>query len=86
MPSANIASYSSNGATGVIGHYTQVVWAESYALGCGYVYFNDGQWYTRVNLMHISINLSNFSLLKFVFELYPEYGLFYECTNSFYRY
>jgi len=34
-------SYSSNkaetGATGVIGHYTQVVWAESHEVGCGYM-------------------------------------------------
>merc|ERR1712020_452603 len=34
-------SFSSNnaltGATGVIGHYTQVVWAESHEVGCGYM-------------------------------------------------
>lgn len=47
FPPANVGSYSSNGATGVVGHYTQVVWADSYAIGCGFVYFNDGQWYTR---------------------------------------
>ena len=26
-----------NGATGVIGHYTQAVWAETTDVGCGYI-------------------------------------------------
>ena len=25
------------GATGVIGHYTQVVWAKTYEVGCGFM-------------------------------------------------
>jgi len=32
-----------NGATGVIGHYTQVVWAETTDVGCGYIAKLDGQ-------------------------------------------
>ena len=55
MPPENIEPYSSNGAPGVIGHYSQVVWAESYAVGCGYVYFFDGQWYKKVGRMHIYV-------------------------------
>ena len=31
FPPANVGSFSSDGATGVVGHYTQVVWAESVA-------------------------------------------------------
>ena len=29
------------GATGVIGHYTQIVWAETSEVGCGYIRFTD---------------------------------------------
>ena len=64
MPATCVNPYSQNGATGVIGHYTQVVWAESYAVGCGYVYFNDGQWYTKVIAMHIFINMSKCTFLS----------------------
>ena len=36
-----VESFSSNqtltGATGTIGHYTQVVWADTYEVGCGYM-------------------------------------------------
>ena len=41
FPAANVAAFSSNGATGVIGHYTQVVWAESQKIGCGVIYYKD---------------------------------------------
>ena len=38
---AAVTSFSSNkaetGATGTIGHYTQVVWADTYEVGCGYM-------------------------------------------------
>merc|ERR1719445_29496 len=27
------------------GHYTQVVWAETTEVGCGYTYYKDGRWY-----------------------------------------
>ena len=40
-PAANVGSFSSVGATGVIGHYTQVVWAETKKVGCGVIYYRD---------------------------------------------
>ena len=40
-PAANVGSFSSVGATGVIGHYTQVIWAESKKVGCGVIYYRD---------------------------------------------
>ena len=41
FPAANVGAFSSAGATGVIGHYTQVVWAESQKVGCGVIYYKD---------------------------------------------
>ena len=32
-------------------HYTQVVWAESYEVGCGYIQFKNGKWYKKVSLI-----------------------------------
>ncbi len=49
FPPANVGSFSSNGATGDIGHYTQVVWAESHEVGCGYINYLKNGWYTKVN-------------------------------------
>ena len=34
FPSDNVKAFSMNGATGVIGHYTQVVWAETQKEQC----------------------------------------------------
>ena len=48
-----VESYSNNktvtGATGVIGHYTQVVWADTYEVGCGYLLSNKGKWQETVS-------------------------------------
>jgi len=41
-PASNIGAFSSDGATGTIGHYTQVVWAETEFVGCGVIYYKDG--------------------------------------------
>merc|ERR1712080_54462 len=38
----NIDPYAFSSGTG---HYTQVVWAETTELGCGWSYFKDGSWY-----------------------------------------
>ena len=40
-PAANVGSWSEVGATGDIGHYTQIVWAETKKVGCGVVYYKD---------------------------------------------
>ena len=47
------------GSTGVIGHYTQVVWAETAEVGCGYMtsFVND-------RLESVRIFASKFILLK----------------------
>ena len=37
FPSGNVGSFSSNGATGVVGHYTQLVWGATTKVGCGFV-------------------------------------------------
>ena len=34
--------------TGVIGHYTAVVWAETKKVGCGYVHIQKNGWYTKI--------------------------------------
>jgi hypothetical protein len=41
-PSANIGSFTSSGANGTVGHYTQVIWAETQSVGCGAIYYKDG--------------------------------------------
>ena len=43
FPSDNVKAFSMNGATGVIGHYTQVVWAETKKVGCGVMYYKDSR-------------------------------------------
>lgn len=41
FPSQNVDSFSEDGATGVIGHYTQLVWAETEYVGCGLINYKD---------------------------------------------
>ena len=31
-----------------VGHYTQMVWAETYKIGCGFIMHNRGEWYKKV--------------------------------------
>ena len=40
-PAANVGAFSQAGATGITGHYTQVVWAETQYVGCGVIYYKD---------------------------------------------
>ncbi|XP_069982223.1 venom allergen 5 [Penaeus vannamei] len=43
MPNTFVGSFNSVPPSGkVIGHYTQLVWGESYEIGCGAVHFTDG--------------------------------------------
>jgi len=39
MPNTLVESFGSNTCSGVIGHYTQVVWAETYEVGCGAIHY-----------------------------------------------
>merc|ERR1711962_508057 len=45
MPPAAVSEFPKNatkaGATGEIGHYTQIVWAETSEVGCGYIRYTD---------------------------------------------
>ena len=41
FPKANVGSYSSNGGTDVVGHYTQLVWGSTKKIGCGWIEFED---------------------------------------------
>ena len=31
-----------------VGHYTQMVWADTYKVGCGFIMHNRGEWYKKV--------------------------------------
>jgi len=46
MAGKSVDSFSSGGP--VTGHFTQVIWAHSYIVGCGYVQYNDGGWITQL--------------------------------------
>jgi hypothetical protein len=39
MANSDVAPFSNDGASGVVGHYTQLVWGESKEVGCGFVSF-----------------------------------------------
>ena len=36
------------GTTGTTGHFTQVIWAETYKVGCGFIIYQEGKWYKRL--------------------------------------
>lgn len=36
------------GVTGKVGHYTQIVWAETYKIGCGYIMYKKGKKFNKV--------------------------------------
>jgi len=37
------------------GHYTQVVWAETSAVGCANVYYQDGTWYKNLVMCNYAV-------------------------------
>merc|ERR1712080_707277 len=39
-----VGSFCKGNSTGTVGHYTQVVWATSVKIGCGFRYFTKGGW------------------------------------------
>jgi len=54
----NVGNFQNNGGPAV-GHFTQVSWAESYLIGCGYCKKNEGQW-TKEYLVCQYYNQGNF--------------------------
>ena len=58
FPSSNISPFNSknnvpiNPRTGkpkMVGHYTQLVWADTYKIGCGFIMFHMKEGYKKVN-------------------------------------
>ena len=58
FPSANISPFSTknnvpiNPRTGkpkMVGHYTQLVWADTFKIGCGFIMFEMKEGYKKVN-------------------------------------
>ncbi|CAG7836512.1 unnamed protein product, partial [Allacma fusca] len=31
-----------------LGHFTQIAWADTYKIGCGYAFYNEGKWYRKL--------------------------------------
>ncbi|KAH6936297.1 hypothetical protein HPB50_015227 [Hyalomma asiaticum] len=44
----DISSFNTKRATGVVTHFTQVIWAETHYVGCGFSTFQHGQGYARI--------------------------------------
>jgi len=44
----DVESLSTSGSTGVVLHFTQIIWAETYKVGCGFIIYFDGQYYKRL--------------------------------------
>jgi len=44
----NVEKFSGTGTTGVVGHFTQVIWAETYKIGCGFIIYQEGKWYKKL--------------------------------------
>ena len=72
MPANLVSSYPKDalaaGATGVIGHYTQIVWADTSEVGCGYIKFIDKKgtmtdvsnvYFSWTGLMYAFLKLQN---------------------------
>jgi hypothetical protein len=47
-PGANVGRFSNSGATGMVGHYTQLAWGSSKEVGCGYVLHQNGNSFEKV--------------------------------------
>ena len=36
------------GVTGDVGHYTQIAWADTNKVGCGFIMYEKGSWFKKV--------------------------------------
>jgi len=45
--SSTVNKFKSKGHNGVVGHYTQAVWAKTERVGCGFIQYESGQWFKR---------------------------------------
>ena len=56
FPARNVEPFSKRkGVTGKVGHYTQIVWAETYKIGCGYIMYKKGKRFNKVRYYMIII-------------------------------
>ena len=60
--------------TGKVGHYTQIVWAESYKIGCGYIMYKKGKRFNKVRYNMIIIPI----LVKIQFNAQTNKFIFFE--------
>ena len=49
FPPENIFPFDSKrGVTGDVGHYTQIAWADTNKVGCGFIMYKKGSWFKKV--------------------------------------
>ena len=76
FPSSNVGSFAGGYLNGkAVGHYTQVVWAESQKVGCGVIYYKD----TNPNFAQYpyrKVQISNETFIKlFIFNSISVFGM-----------
>ena len=54
-PVENYSAFSSDGATGEIGHFTALVWANTTRVGCGAIEYFKDELYVKVNVREFVI-------------------------------
>ena len=70
MGSGTVEPWNTSGTTGVTGHYTQVIWAKTTKVGCGYVQgraSKGGYEYvmTKLKVVHFGMTTSHIYCLYF---------------------
>ena len=74
FPASNIDPFNiRKKVTGDVGHYTQIAWADTNNVGCGYIMYKKGTWYHKVNI--ILENPSYYILFYTTTEFYIDYLL-----------
>ena len=49
FPPENIFPFDTKrGVTGDVGHYTQIAWADTNKVGCGFIMYKKGSWFKKV--------------------------------------
>ena len=85
FPSSNISPFDSkndvpiNPRTGkpkMVGHYTQLVWADTYKIGCGFIMFHMKEGYKKVN-KYDDVFLQTLQFRKFEVILTGSFFMFF---------